>query len=70
MRNASRCTNDVTDNNINVATLNIVRQYPGSPALTIVISDQRVPAEVKARIVALDGISNVRTATFARSLDA
>jgi D-3-phosphoglycerate dehydrogenase len=59
-----RVTSVLADHNINIASLAIVRQYPGSPALSVVISDQRVPGEVKAKIEALDGISNVRAASF------
>lgn len=54
----------LADNNINIASLAIARQYPGSPALSVILSDQRVPAEVKAKIEALDGISGVLTASF------
>lgn len=59
-----RVTSLLADNNINIASLSVARQYPGSPALSVIISDQRVPAEVKAKVEALDGISNVRTVSF------
>lgn len=59
-----RVASVLADNNINIASLAIARQYPGAPALSVIISDQRVPSEVKSKIEVLDGISNVRTINF------
>jgi D-3-phosphoglycerate dehydrogenase len=59
-----KVTSVLADNNINIASLAIARQYIGSPALSVIITDQRVPSEVKAKIADLDGISNVSTASF------
>ena len=58
----------LADENINIATLSVVRQAPGEPALSIIISDQRLPKGVEQKISALDGISGVRCATFATAL--
>jgi len=59
-----RVTAVLADHNINIASLAVARQYPGAPALSVIMSDQRVSAEVRAKIEALDGISSVRTASF------
>lgn len=59
-----KVTSALADNNINIASLAVARQYPGSPALSVIISDQRVPADVKAKIELLDGVSGVSTASF------
>jgi hypothetical protein len=60
----SRITAVLSEHNINIASLLVARQHAGSPALSVVIADARIPAEVAHRIAALDGISSVRTASF------
>ena len=64
----SRVTSVLADNNINIATLSVVRQAKGEPALSIIISDQRLPKDVELKVCAEAGITGVRTATFATAL--
>jgi len=59
-----RVTSVLSDHNVNIASLAIARQFPGSPALTLLICDHRIPAEVVGKIAALDGITNVRAVSF------
>jgi hypothetical protein len=53
-------------NNINIASLAVARQYEGggSPALSVLVCDQRVPATAIKELQLLVGISNVRNASF------
>lgn len=63
----SKVTSVLADYGINIASLSVVRQGnagQGEPALSVIISDQRVPSDVKSKIEHLDGISNVRSASF------
>jgi hypothetical protein len=62
----ARTTGVLADHNINIASLKVARQFGGggSPALSVLVCDQRIPSDVATRIAALDGISNVRTASF------
>ena len=60
----SRITGVLSEYNINIGSLLVARQHAGSPALSIVVADARIPAEVAHRIAALDGITSVRTASF------
>ena len=46
------------------ASFLVARQHPGAPALSIIICDGRIPSSVAARLAAVDGIVNVRTATL------
>lgn len=59
-----RVTSLLAEYNINIAAISVARQYPGSPALSVVIVDTRVPSVVKEKLDALDGIMNVRVASF------
>lgn len=60
----ARITGVLSDANINIASFLVARQHPGSPALSVVVCDGRIPSSVATKIAALDGISNVRTASF------
>lgn len=62
----SRVTSELALANVNIATLNVARQFGGggSPALSLLMCDQRIPGEVASRIASIDGITGVRTATF------
>ena len=55
----------LTDYNVNIASLGVARQQPGSPALSVIQTDQRVTKEAVGRLAALDGITNVRSVSFA-----
>jgi len=60
----SRVTRVLADNNVNIASLAIARQFVGSPALTVIVADQRITSDVQSRIAELDGITNVRSVSF------
>ena len=60
----SRITAVLSEHNINISRLAVARQHAGSPALSVVVTDARIPSEVAARIAALDGITSVRTASL------
>ena len=60
----ARITGILSDANINIASFLVARQHPGSPALSVVVCDGRIPSSVAGRISTLDGIFNVRTASF------
>lgn len=60
----ARITGILSDANINIASFLVARQHPGSPALSVVVCDGRIPSSVAAKIGAVDGIFGVRTASF------
>lgn len=62
----ARVTSVLADNHINIASLKVARQFGGggSPALSVLVCDNRIPTDVAARLASLEGISNVRTASF------
>ena len=59
-------TRVLAEHNINVASLAVARQYGGggSPALSVMMCDARIPAVAIKEMSQLDGISNVRNASF------
>jgi hypothetical protein len=61
-----RVTAVLADYHINIANMSVARQPAGgvAAALSVFICDQRIPSEAAAKIEALDGITNVRTASF------
>jgi hypothetical protein len=60
----ARITGVLSDANLNIASFLVARQHPGSPALSLVVCDSRIPSSVASKIASLDGILNVRTASF------
>ena len=63
----SRITNILSEFNINISSIGVARQFAGggSPALSVVLCDSRLPADALRQLRALEGISNVRSASFA-----
>jgi D-3-phosphoglycerate dehydrogenase len=49
---------------VNIAGLTLGREAPGGLALTALTTDEPIPARVLARVAALDGVRDVRTATI------
>ena len=60
----SKVTSVLSEHNVNIASLNVARQFPGSPALSIIRCDSRIPARAVAEITQLEGITRVSTASF------
>lgn len=62
----SRITGILAAANINVSRIGVARQFAGggSPALSVLICDTRVPADALRALRALDGISNVRCCSW------
>jgi hypothetical protein len=52
--------------NINIASLAVARQFEGggSPALSVMVCDARIPSGAIKEMQALTGITNVRNASF------
>lgn len=48
----------------NIAQMSVARQHPGSPALCVLLLDDRVTKATRQRIAGLDGIYSVATASF------
>jgi L-serine dehydratase len=61
----SKVTSVLSEHNVNIASLNVARQSVGSPALSIIRCDSRIPARAVEEIKRLEGISRVNTASFA-----
>jgi len=49
---------------INIAQMSVARQHPGSPALCVLLLDDRVTKATRQRIATQDGIYSVATASF------
>lgn len=60
----AKTTGVLSEFSVNIASLSVARQAPGLPSLSVITTDQRVPAEARSRIELLDGISDVQTASF------
>ena len=60
----SKVTTVLSDYQVNIASLNVARQHVGSPALSIVRCDSRIPAKAVEEIKVLEGITRVSTASF------
>jgi predicted regulator of amino acid metabolism with ACT domain len=60
----SRVTAVLSSHSINIASLNVARQYVGSPALSVIRCDSRIPARAVEEIKMLEGISGVSTVSF------
>ena len=54
----------LSSHSINIASLNVARQYVGSPALSVIRCDTRIPARAVEEIKMLEGISGVSTVSF------
>lgn len=60
----SKVTGILANNSVNIASMGVARQHPGSPALSLLLVDQRIPKALSQRIEALPGITHVRVASF------
>jgi len=62
----SRVTTVLSDYHVNIASLNVARQYAGggSPALSVLLCDSRIPSRAVEEITSLEGVSGVSVASF------
>lgn len=67
----ARISDVLAQANINIASLKVARQYTGggSPALSVIMCDQRIPTDAVAKLASLDGVSNVRAASFGNAFE-
>jgi L-serine dehydratase len=60
----SKVTSVLSEHNVNIASLNVARQFVGSPALSIIRCDTRIPQKAIEGIRGLEGIFGVQQASF------
>ena len=62
----SKVTSVLSHHNVNIASLNVARQFTGggSPALSVLLCDSRIPSKAVEEIRKLEGVSGVSVASF------